>query len=141
MNIEAAVAKALGEDFDIVEAVPSIRNTPVHYLDNIVTLVIESLHKDLVKNITKYGKKYIEAGDHVGMSVMLEKKGVKVPPAMLGKICSNIISSVNTDVRMHKVVPDFSSGSTVIDGNECYPGISVYHVKMSLDISDLGVKI
>jgi len=139
MDIETATALAIKNDFDIISYQPKILEIPVAYMDSMVGMVIDTLQKSIVRIIKKKGEKFIRNGDHVGLCMLLEKEGVKVAPAELGKMCHTIILSMNVEVVMHKVVPVEQIGVDR-EGYEVFSTFSVFWVRMKIVADDLLVE-
>ncbi len=119
MTLEACIAHAIYNDFDIIAAKPDVCEKPVDTLETYIDSYITSVQKSLHQAITSLGEPYIKSKDAAGLCITCLRSGVDLPPEMLLKMCQTILKLSQIDARF------------IADDNN---GQSIYFMKMEIDV-------
>lgn len=91
LDFSPVILSTLQEKLDVAEAFPIVYTMTPHTLELFVSSVFDKLHVRINTIMQQGGEEHIASDDALGLSLLLMREGVKLPPEMLMEICQDII--------------------------------------------------
>jgi hypothetical protein len=134
-EIERAVAYAIHDKLDIVEALPAIYDIPPERLEDAVENYVLELQYIMSHAIENEGQGLIESGDAYGLMSLFMRKGARVPPSQLFTLSEQIIQEMKVRVIWRGDFPNMKRPKAETVGGvpiTIYPGQSFWYLKTDL---------
>lgn len=91
MDFSPQIISAMQEKLDIGQAFPIVYTMTPHTVELFAGSVFTKLHNRIVEAMKEEGEEYVAKNDPFGLSLLLMRNRVKLPPQMLLDICTDIV--------------------------------------------------
>jgi hypothetical protein len=125
VDFTPAILSSLQDKLDVAEAFPVVYTMTPQTLELFVGSVMKKLNEKMNTIMQEGGESYIANDDALGLSLLLMRGGVKLPPDMLLDICADIIKKSR---RVAKWIMPTGKGVPGQEGG-------VWHCKMYINLN------
>lgn len=91
MDFSPQIISAMQEKLDIGQAFPIVYTMTPNTIELFAGSVFTKLHNRIVEAMKDEGEEFVENNDPLGLSLLLLRNRVRLPPQMLLDICEDIV--------------------------------------------------
>lgn len=135
-DIQRAVAIAIHEKLDVIEAMPALADIPMEKLESAVESYVDEVHQQISNAIVAEGQDFILNDNAEELRSLLMRRGIRIPSEQLLKICQSIIYTAGIESRCILDFPDYEHGSPMQHDNTLtmYPNRKLWYSKMRIHL-------